>query len=106
MYEDITLANLKKGAVEKLFQMELRKILDNIFDENADNKKKREINIKVTFEMESIEKVLYRIECSSKLAPPKACGGKLSLSAVGEEKGLFVETSENMQFPFAGNEKR
>jgi hypothetical protein len=46
---NVTLSELKEGAVEEQFQRALGQVLDNIEDPNTDPKLKRVITIKVAF---------------------------------------------------------
>ncbi len=104
MYEKITLENLKGGIVEERFQYELNRVLENISDPNTDHRKPREVNIKLVFNSdEERENIAFSLVVTSKLAPVKTIGGKLALSAAGEQPGLFQETSKEIPLPIPEN---
>lgn len=46
--EIVTLSNIANGAAVELFDHELKRVMANIKDPNADAKKKREVTLKVT----------------------------------------------------------
>lgn len=68
------LANLNHGAIEELFEPELKKVLNNLADNNTSWKSAREINIKVKFRLtnEARENAVTEVSVASKVAQPKA----------------------------------
>lgn len=50
MSSNVTLSQLKDGAVEELFQQSIGKLLESIADPNTEPEAKREVTIKITLE--------------------------------------------------------
>lgn len=68
----VDLVSLQGGAVIDLFDEELRRVLDNINDENTDPKKAREISIRLTIKPDKARRTAEtKLEVKSKLAPFK-----------------------------------
>jgi len=67
--EEISLSNLADGAAIELFDLELRRVLDNIGDPNHELKFKREITLTVTFEpTDTVGVLAIKITPKTKLA--------------------------------------
>lgn len=65
-----SLDDLMGGAVTERFNLELQKVLDNIFDENTDPKAKRTISLTFTLvPAESRDMMAWSAQITSKLAP-------------------------------------
>jgi len=88
------LANLNNGAIEELFLPEMKKLLNNLGDENTSYKSAREINIKIKFRLtnESRENAVSEVSVSSKLAQPKAHEANIYLENTGS--GVIALTKE------------
>jgi hypothetical protein len=68
----LDLTNLRGGAAIELWQVELRKVLENIADPNIPHKGKRTITLKVAFEPnDTRERLDVNIDCESKLVPAR-----------------------------------
>lgn len=88
-----SLITLNKGAAVELFDSALKEVLDNIADPNAEAEAVREIIIKVRMKpSESRESAAVSIECSSKLAQPKASPGVVYF---GKSEGQRVAVQSN-----------
>ena len=75
MYEKVTLSSFKSGAIEERFQLELKKVLENILDPNTELKKPRKITIDLTFlPDESAEVVNCSVKVKSSLVPVRKWG--------------------------------
>ncbi len=97
MYEKITLSNLKDGALEELFQYELAKVLDNIADANTEIRKKRTISIQIEMTPnDDASSVATVFTVKSTLVPIKSKACILALPSIGEQAGLFQETSREI----------
>lgn len=65
-----SLDDLMDGAVTERFNIELRKVLDNVFDTNTDATAKRSITLTFTLvPAESRDMMAWKASVSSKLAP-------------------------------------
>lgn len=79
-YEDVTLVNLNNGAAVELFDLELRRVIENIEDENVKPDAVREITLKVTIKPnEDRDLAAVAISCKSKLAATKPHGHYMTL---------------------------
>ena len=90
------LANLNSGAVEELFEVELKKVLNNLGDINTSYKTAREINIKISFKMtnESRESAETKVALTSKMAPQKAHEANILLEFNGSSVEAFSKKPE------------
>ncbi len=90
------LANLNQGAIEELFEVELKRVLNNLGDINTSYKTGREINIKISFKMtnESRENAETKVAVTSKLAPQKAHEANILLEFNGKNVEAFTKTPE------------
>jgi len=71
-YQEASLANLNSGAVEELFDAELKKLLANIADPNTKAELVREITIKIKVRPnETRESAITQIAVTGKYAPIK-----------------------------------
>lgn len=85
---ELTLENLKGGAVPVLFQRELTKVLANIQDPNTPAKKKRRITITVDLTPEEDrERATLALQVSSSVPAHKP---EASLIYLGERDGQLV----------------
>lgn len=76
----LSIGNLAKGALAEQFEIELQKVLDNIYDPNTLAEKKRKIHMTLTFipdETREIVKVIT--ETKSQIVTSKPIGTKLLL---------------------------
>lgn len=68
----VSLVTLKKGAAVELFDIELRRVLENIADPNVDSTAKRKITLTVEFRPSRDGKQAEAaIKCESKIAAVK-----------------------------------
>lgn len=66
----IDLSKLADGAVQERFSIELQKVLDNILDPNTDSKKKRKLQLTLTFETNEDRDITHvTIDAKTTLAP-------------------------------------
>jgi hypothetical protein len=95
MYQKITLSNIGKGALEEHFQYELKKVIENIEDENTPAKKIREINVKIKMipTGEDRADLKYAFETSVKLPTVAAGEGFMMVGRKGEKIAIFEEQS-------------
>lgn len=71
--EVMTLANIGGGAAETKFQAELRRVLENMMDQDTDYKKTRKIIIELSFTPnEARDTALIIVDSKCKLALHKA----------------------------------
>ena len=67
--ESVTLSTIAAGALNELFEAELKRVLSNITDPNTDDKQKRSITMKVTFKPNRDRDAAdVEVTCGSKLA--------------------------------------
>lgn len=100
-YRAITLGNLANGGAEEVFQRELKKVLDNIADVNADWKVPRQITLSVKFiPNEKREGAAMVVQSATKLAPPivasaavhlgrDAAGHRLAMQNCLQQEDIF-----------------
>jgi hypothetical protein len=82
--EEISLDNICNGAVEEVFQRELKYVLENIADVNTDPEAKRKITFEFTFEpFEDRSGAHIIFACKSKQAPVNAAAGMMFLARKG-----------------------
>ena len=91
--EELTLTNIKGGAVMESFDIRMAEVLENLADPNAGNAK-REITLKVAFAPDKNNPQIINISasCKSNLAPDK----DISTVAVLSSNSLF-ELQPNME---------
>lgn len=94
--QEVTLANLTKGALLEQFDIELDKVIENIADPNTDTKKARKITVNITLKPNK-SRTLVAVDAQVKatLAPAnkvetnllidKDNKGKLVISEIGNE---------------------
>jgi len=86
---EINLDELAGGAVSERFQYELGRVLQNIQDPNTDPKKKRKINLTLTFSAdESRDIANVSVQAKSTLAPAKDVTSKLIMDT--DQEGHVV----------------
>lgn len=84
----ITLAALNDGAAEELFQVALRRVLENLDDPNTHFKGKRRISLTLDFETDEERKSCrVHIACSTKLASARPSSTTLF---VGRRNGELI----------------
>jgi hypothetical protein len=87
----LSLENIADGAVVEQFAIELQNVLRNIADPNTRALFKREITMKVVFiPNEDRDLISMGVQCTSKLAPPKAIAATVAMSI----RGSLVSASE------------
>jgi len=88
--EELTLINIKGGAVMESFDVRMAEVLENLADPNAGNAK-REITLKVAFAPDKNNPQIINISasCKSNLAPDK----DISTVAVLSSNALFELTT-------------
>ena len=70
MPREIDLSKLADGAVQERFDIELQKVFDNILDPNTDTKKKRKLQLTLTFETNEDRDITeVTIDAKTTLAP-------------------------------------
>lgn len=71
--EIVSLEDVNNGAVAELFNLEFKKLLNNLADEDTSWRQAREIQIKLKVKLNSEvrDTATTMVEVSSKLAPPK-----------------------------------
>lgn len=91
--EDVTLANLAGGTAVERFNVELQKVLVNIFDPNTDPKVKRKIKLSVTL-TPSVDRdyATAQIACESSLAPLESFSMPLYLGRGIDGKPVAKQT--------------
>ena len=91
------LAGLNQGAVEELFDPELKKVLNNLADNNTSWKAGREINIKIKLRLtsESRDNAISEVSISSKLAQPKAHESNVFLDFDGKDVIALSKKEDN-----------
>lgn len=79
-YDKVDLSNILQGALEEKFQYELKKVAENIQDENTSFRPKRSLTLEIVFSPDETRADI-KIDGSvkTKLAPVKTDSGKLSL---------------------------
>lgn len=91
--ENVTLANLAGGTAVERFNLELQKVLQNIFDPNTDPKKKRKIKMVVTL-IPTVDRdyATAQIDCESSLAPLESFSMPLYLGRGADGKPIARQT--------------
>lgn len=91
--EDVNLANLAGGTAVERFNVELQKVLANIFDPNTDPKVKRKIKLTVTL-IPSVDRdyATAQIACESSLAPLESFSMPLYLGRGADGKPVAKQT--------------
>lgn len=94
---EVSLSELAEGAVQERFAIEFSKVLANIMDPNTDHKKKRKLQLNLTFESdENRDIALLQVDAKTTLAPAKGIATKILMdrdnygNAVGAE---FIQTA-------------
>lgn len=90
--ETINLKNLGNGAAIEMFDVELQKVLQDLYDPNKLNDQERSITLTVKFKPgESQGIILTKVSCTSKLGGQKVFGTSLM---IGREASGRVEARE------------
>lgn len=83
-FEHIELATVGNGDAPKLFNAEVKKVLDNIMDKATNASAKREITMKFEFcPTDDRDNGFIHISCSSKVAPPVGASGLFYVRNMG-----------------------
>ena len=103
----VTLSNIANGAAVELFDHELKRVMANIKDPNADAKKKREVTLKVTLspyaDRSGAEMALSVV---SKTVPVNGVRGTLFVGRdAGEYKAYSHDTRQEEMFEQEQQEK-
>ena len=97
MEEIVTLASIANGAAMELFQLELKRVIENINDHNTSFKVKRNINIKVVIQPDEGRGLGFAtVEVTSKLAGVKPVDATLYF---GKKDGELVAVQNNFAQP-------
>ena len=84
--ETLNLGNICSGAVEEVFQRELRAVLVNMADANTNPEAKRKINVEFTFKpFKDRSGAQVEFNCTSKTAPIETVKGTVYLERRGTE---------------------
>lgn len=101
--ELVSLSNICGGAVEEIFQRELKNVLENIADVNTDAEAKRKIIFEfavIPFEDRSGAQVEFA--CSSKLVPTERVKGTMFLAHRGPNIIAVPHDPKQNRFTFEG----
>lgn len=81
MQEQLKIAELAKGALNERADVEVQRVLDNIYDKNTAWKKKRKVTITLEFQAhdEARDSVTVNIEAKSSIAPYNSVSTQLFL---------------------------
>ncbi len=91
--QEVTLANLAGGAAIERFNVELKKVLENINNPNMETKKLRSISLKVKFKpTEDRGYINLEVDCSSSLAPIIAHSAQIWIDK--DVKGEFIAVQQ------------
>jgi len=90
--EVVTIDQVNNGAVSDLFEMEFKKILNNLADENTSWKTQREVSIKVKVKLsdDTRSTAITMVEVTAKTAPPKPNMAIVHLDTDGENVAAFT----------------
>jgi len=106
-FHEVRLDTLGGGAAVELFEKELRKVIENIYDPNTEPDAKRTITLKATFKPhdEGRDTVAVLLEAKSSVAPHKPHG---TVVYVGREaKGApLVAVERDQRDMFETEEER
>lgn len=94
----IKLSEIGKGTLEDRFQKALNEVVDNLRDLTTDEKKAREINIKIKFKPNE-KRDLFTITAvvTNKLAPVRELGSSVAINL--KEDGELVVEEYYSEFP-------
>jgi hypothetical protein len=95
----INIGNINDGAIIDAFELELRKILQNIADQSTTSTATRTLVLRVDFKPHSDRCVIEtEFKCSSRLAPIETHKAKVFLGKT-EEGGLVAFANDPRQMP-------
>lgn len=104
MEEIVTLASIGNGALLELFDLELKRVIENIADHNTAAKMERQISIKVRIKPDDDRSIGFAVvEVSSKLAGVKPVSSTLYF---GKKDGEYVAVQNNFSQPGIFDETR
>lgn len=103
--EELSLSNVRGGAIDEAFRFRVMEILKNIKDPNTTDEK-REINLKITLTPDA-DRQFVKIDYAfkTKIAPDKAITTHAAIGANGSQFVLH-ELSRHEQVPMFGNNVR
>lgn len=104
----ITLENLKEGAAIELFNEELKKVLENLNDENTtDAMRKVDLSVKLKPDKESREFVTIDMSCKSTLAPnaPVTTRATLTIDEEGDPELNEILPQKQLELGGFGNRR-
>lgn len=105
-FKKLKLNTLNSGAVEELFDEELKKVLSNIHDVNIEADAVREIVIKVKIKPSKDRRsAVTSVQSYSKLAPCVPHEGSLFLAFQDNKPEAFVNDVRQTTFPFTPQDK-
>ena len=102
------LDELMDGALTERFNMEMEKVLKNVFDPNTDPKTKRQIQIVIEIQPnERRDAAGFKVDVKSKIAPPIAMEQTCFLFQDDEGNVLATEITKQIpgQIDMEGNEQ-
>lgn len=90
--EQVSLANLMRGAAAERFREALESVAANVMDPETEATATREIVVKVKFKPgDNRHEVATSVSTATKLAPPKALGGTLFMGQRGGEVSIVSQ---------------
>ncbi len=103
----VSLVTLKQGAAVELFDIELRRVLENIADPNVESLAKRKITLTVEFRPSRDAKQAEAvIKCESKLSAVKPAGTTVYFGKVdGEIRAVENDPSQGALFDASETKK-
>ncbi|QQE80897.1 replication terminator protein [Alicyclobacillus sp. SO9] len=91
----INLSKLAGGAVQERFEQEFQRIIENIADPNTDAKKKRKLQLTLTFEPNE-DRSISELSIESKITTAPPMGVSTSL-LIGADSDGVIASREIMQ---------
>lgn len=92
------LDELMDGALTERFNMEMRRVLENVFDPNTNPKAKRQIQIVIDIAPnERRDAAEFRVDVKSKTAPPVAMAQTVFLNM--DDEGNVTATEMTREIP-------
>lgn len=98
MSHTVNLNELANGAVQEKFDREVQKVMENIADPNTDFKKKRKIQVTLTFQADEQRDIAaVEVEAKSTLAPSKGVMTKFVLDQDSDGKVIGQELKSGVK---------
>jgi len=97
--ENMSLNNLKDGAIIEMFDHAMEEVLKNISDPNTEPKAKREINLKVVFQATD-DRAIVGITASCN---PKLTGQRELITTALVKNGQMIENKPRQMDLFVNN---